>query len=265
LGHSTWLVQVGGRNVLLDPVWGERASPVGFAGPRRWAAPGVAFERLPPIDLVVLSHDHYDHFDDATLRRLAREHPEAAWLAPLGVAARLRARGAARVAELDWWGEHAADGLRATCVPAQHFSGRTPFDRDSTLWCGWVLRAAEGGRAVWFVGDTGRHPEFGAIARRAGPFDLVLMPVGAYEPRWFMRPVHLDPEDAVAAYGEIAAACAEAHGGPPPLMAGMHWGTFKLTDEPIDEPPRRTAAAWKAAGLPTETLWMPAFGETRNL
>jgi N-acyl-phosphatidylethanolamine-hydrolysing phospholipase D len=229
----------------------------------------VALEALPPLDVVALSHDHYDHFDDATIRRLARAHPEAAWLAPLGVAARLRARGAARVTELDWWGEAVVGGVRATCVPAQHFSGRTPFDRDATLWCGWALRAADGAagaaRAAWFVGDTGHHPEFAAVARRAGPFDLVLMPVGAYEPRWFMRPVHLNPEDAVAAYRELAAAQAAAHGRAAPLMAGMHWGTFRLTDEPMDEPPRRTARLWARAGLPVERLWMPAFGETRTL
>ena len=261
VGHSSWLVQAGGLNVLLDPVWGERASPVAWAGPRRWAAPGVALERLPPVDVVLLSHDHYDHFDEPTIRRLAGAHPEARWLAPLGVGARLRALGVASPAELDWWDEAAVAGLRLRCTPAQHFSGRSAFDRDSTLWCGWALRAEAAGRSAWFVGDTGRHPEFATVARRAGPFDLVLMPVGAYEPRWFMRPVHMNPEDAVAAYAEIAA----AQQGEPPLMAGMHWGTFKLTDEAIDEPPRRVRQLWELAQLPADRLWIPAFGETRTI
>jgi N-acyl-phosphatidylethanolamine-hydrolysing phospholipase D len=265
VGHSTFLLQVGGLNVLTDPVWGERASPVSFAGPRRWAPPGVAFEALPPIDVVLVSHDHYDHLDEPTVRRLVRAHPTARWVAPLGVGRWLTRRGAAHVVERDWWGEAevAADGrASATCVPAQHFSGRSAARRNDTLWCGWTLRA--GAHAVYYVGDTGHFPELGEVARRGGgPFDLVLMPVGAYDPRWFMRPVHNDPEDAVRAYREVVAA---TRGSPrPTVMAAMHWGTFKLTDEPMDEPPRRTREAWAKAGLPEELLWVPTFGETKKI
>lgn len=263
VGHSTFLLQVGGLNVLTDPVWGERASPVSFAGPKRWAPPGVAFDALPPIDVVLISHDHYDHLDEPTVRRLVRAHPSARWLAPLGVGAWLGRRGAAHVVERDWWEEatDVAPGASARCVPAQHFSGRSAARRNDTLWCGWTLRA--GAHAVYYVGDTGYFPEFGEVARRGGgPFDLVLMPVGAYDPRWFMRPVHNDPEDAVRAYREIVAATAH-HSARPTAMAAMHWGTFKLTDEPMDEPPRRTRAAWTEAGLPAERLWVPRPGETR--
>jgi N-acyl-phosphatidylethanolamine-hydrolysing phospholipase D len=275
VGHSTFLIQVGGLNVLTDPVWSEYASPLPRAGPRRWTPPGVEFDALPPIDVVLVSHDHYDHLDAPTVRRLVRRDPAALWLAPLGVGHWLARRGASRVVECDWWDEGwiAADGTagrgngaddaraRFTCVPAQHFSGRRVNNRNETLWCGWTVRA--GGRSVYHVGDTGYFPTVGDAARRAGgPFDLVLMPVGAYDPRWFMRPVHNAPEDAVRAYQELAAA---APRGGPTVMGAMHWGAFKLTDEPMDEPPRRTREAWAEAGLPPEALWVPAHGETREV
>ncbi|HKG91524.1 MAG TPA: MBL fold metallo-hydrolase [Gemmatimonadaceae bacterium] len=271
VGHSSFVLQLGGLNVLTDPMWGERASPLAVAGPKRRVPPAVDFDALPPVDVVVLSHDHYDHLDDATVRRLAARYPDARWLAPLGVGAWLAGRGVRAVEEHDWWGStmlrpaRAAGGeahghLLITCVPAQHFSGRSMVGRNRTLWCGWVLRA--GARAVYFAGDTGRHPEFAEVARRCGPFDLALMPIGAYEPRWFMRAVHMNPEDAVAAYQEIARAHPDA---PPPVMGGMHWGTFKLTDEPMDEPPKRTRQLWELAGLPAEKLWLPRHGETREI
>ncbi|HET7459362.1 MAG TPA: MBL fold metallo-hydrolase [Gemmatimonadaceae bacterium] len=265
VGHSTFLIQIGGLNVLTDPVWSERASPVPFAGPRRWAPPGVAFDALPPIDVVLVSHDHYDHLDDATVRRLARSHRGAQWIAPLGVARWLRRRGVASVAEFDWWegADVALEGVaaRATCVPAQHFSGRRLGRRNDTLWCGWTFRV--GDRAIYYVGDTAYFPDLGDVGRRGGgPFDLVLMPVGAYEPRWFMRRVHNDPEDAVRAYREIVAGDGD---GSTPTMAAMHWGTFKLTDEPMDEPPRRTRELWADAGLPADRLWVPTFGETKKI
>ncbi len=262
IGHSTFLLQLGGLNILTDPVWAERASPLGFAGPRRHHPPGVALEALPPIDVVLQSHDHYDHFDDAAVRALARRHPQATWCAPLGVAQRLRARGVAQVIERDWWQSATLGAADIGCVPAAHFSGRTPFDRDRTLWCGWTV--AVRGRRCYFVGDTGMHPEFGRIADTFGPFDLVLMPIGAYEPRWFMRPVHLDPDEALEAFALLRAAdprSAERR----PVMVGMHWGTFTLTDEPRDEPPRRAREGWRARGWPADDLWLLTPGETRAL
>ncbi len=273
VGHSTFLVQLGGWNVLTDPVWGARASPVAFAGPARYTPPGVAFDALPPVDLVVLSHDHYDHLDAPTVRRLASRFPAARWLAPLGVGAALRAHGARDVVECDWWGRAAFEpgagggglALEATCVPAQHFSGRGVANRDATLWSGWVLRARGGGPrdAVYFAGDTGLHPEFAEVGRRCGPLALALLPVGAYAPRWFMRPVHCDPDDALAAYDALCAGVAAEHpDAAPPAFGASHFGTFRLTDEPIDEPPRRTRAAWAARGGDARALWVPLHGET---
>lgn len=251
VGHSTVLLQLGGTNVLLDPVWSERASPLRFAGPRRLVPAPFRIERLPRLDVVIQSHDHYDHLDTATVRALARAHPGAWWVAPLGVGARLTPLGVARVAELDWWEATRAGPATVTCTPAQHFSGRGLGDRDTTLWGGFVVEAA--GWRVCFAGDTGLHPEFGEIARRLGPFDLALVPIGAYEPRWFMRPVHMDPDDAVTAALALDAA----------VTVGIHWGTFRLTDEPMDEPPRRAVGAWAARARPGRELWILRHGETR--
>ena len=271
VGHSTFLLQVGGWNILTDPVWGSRASPVRFAGPRRRTAPGVAFAELPPIDLVLLSHDHYDHLDSPSVRRIAAEHPQARWVAPLGVGDWLRKRGARAVAESDWWGELPLQApadlpmspLRLTSVPAQHFSGRSLRSRNSTLWCGWAIRTDV--HAVLFAGDTGRHALWESIGRKLGPFDLVLMPIGAYEPRWFMRAVHVNADEAVDCFVEVVRANGAPAARPSPVMAAMHWGTFRLTDEPLDEPPQRARDAWTRAGLTEDRLWVLAHGETRTL
>jgi len=263
VGHASTLLQLGPLNVLTDPMWGERASPVRFAGPRRWVRPGIAFDDLPPLDLVVLSHDHYDHFDRRTLRRIVRRHTEARWVAPVGVGRQLRRLGATAVSEHGWWDRETADdlGLTVACTPAKHFSGRTPWGRNRTLWSGWVLKA--GGRSVFFAGDTAWHPEFPQITRRFGPFDLVLLPVGAYEPAWIMSAVHMDPDSAVRAYREIADTQVSM-GHPAPPMLPIHWGTFKLSDEPMDEPPARLRAAWQSAQLPDDRLWLLRHGETRT-
>jgi N-acyl-phosphatidylethanolamine-hydrolysing phospholipase D len=259
IGHSTFLLQVGSLNVLTDPIFGDRASPVRWAGPRRHVRAAVPIEALPPIDLVLQSHDHYDHLDLFSVRSLASRFPAAAWCAPLGVGAWLRARGVPAVFERDWFGTVEVGQARATCLPAQHFSGRSARTRNTTLWCGWGLEA--GGWRLWFLGDTAYHPDFTALSRRCGPFDAVLMPIGAYDPRWFMRPMHIDPEEAVAAYADIA----RAQPARPPVFVAMHWGTFTLTDEPLDEPPQRTRAAWRARGLDPGLLWILVPGETRVL
>ncbi len=265
IGHSTVLLQMGGLNILTDPIWSERASPFRLLGPRRVMPPGAELESLPPLDIVLVSHNHYDHLDSRTVRRLARLHPDAAWMAPLGLAPLLRRFGVRKATELGWWEEATVGDARIACTPARHFSARGLADRMRTLWCGWTVRAA--GHALYFAGDTGYHPEFAKIGERYGPFDIVLIPIGAYDPRWFMERVHLDPEQAVRAYLEVSGESLTARGTPrPPRIAlGIHWGTFKLTDEPMDEPPRRALAAWRAVGLPEEELWILRHGETRQI
>lgn len=253
VGHSTFLIQIGGLNVLTDPIWSLHASPVPGIGPRRLVEAAVRFRDLPPIDIVLQSHDHYDHLDDRTVCRLEATNPGARWIVPRGLLPFLKHRGVLEVTELEWWQETTVDTVTLGCTPAQHFSGRTPWRRNRTLWCGWSIAALD--RRVLFAGDTGFHPDFAAIATRFGPFDIALLPIGAYDPRWFMRPVHMDPEEAVQAARELGV----------PRFVPMHWGTFLLTDEPLDEPPARARAAWRAAGLPDEGFWQLAFGETRTL
>ena len=259
IGHSSFLLQAGGLNILTDPVFSDRCSPVPWAGPRRRHAPGLALEALPPIDIVLQSHDHYDHLDDATVRALAAGHPEALWCAPLGVAARLHARGVRHISEQDWWDGFSHGQAEITCIPAAHFSGRTPFDRNETLWCGWWLSVA--GRHLYFAGDTGFHPGFEQLGARLGPCDAVLLPIGAYAPRWFMRPVHMDPDEALAAFDALT----RTHPTHPTVMIATHWGTFMLSDEPADEPQQRTRDGWAASGRPPDRLWLLSPGETRRL
>jgi N-acyl-phosphatidylethanolamine-hydrolysing phospholipase D len=260
IGHSTVLLQMGGLNLLTDPVFSERAFPVQWMGPRRLMAPGLAIDALPPLDLVLLSHSHYDHLDRWAVKRLAQVHPEATWIVPLGLGAYVRPWGVRDIIELDWWQEAMSRGVRITATPARHFSARRLGDRNRTLWCGFAIER-EGARA-WFAGDTAYHPQFGELAARCGPFDLVMIPIGAYDPRWFMERVHVDPEEAVRIYLDLI----EPHPEPPgPLMLGIHWGTFRLTDEPMEEPPHRTRTRWRETGLEEDRLWIASFGETRRL
>ena len=259
IGHSTVLVQIGGLNVLTDPVWSERASPLAFAGPRRRLPPAVALDALPPIDAIVISHDHYDHLDLAAVRRLAAVRSETTWFAPLGVGDRLRAAGARQVHELAWWEEGRVGPLSLVCTPAQHSSGRGISDRNRSLWCGWVMATTDRTRrAVYFAGDTAYCPAFVEIGVRLGPLDVCLLPIGAYEPRWYMRYVHMTPEEAVRAYGDLC------HEDPTSSsFVPIHWGTFRIADDPIDEPPRRLLAEWSALRLPESVLAMLRHGETR--
>ncbi len=256
VGHSTLLVQIGPYNVLTDPVWGRRASPVSWAGPARLAPPGIELDALPPIDAVVLSHDHYDHLDDPTVRRLHERYPDSlVWLTPLGYSHWLRRRGIRQVGELDWWQAATLDTqgapLSLRLTPAQHWTRRGP-GRQRRLWGSWALRGP-GGASFYFGGDTGYFPGFREIGERAGPFDALALPIGAYEPRWFMRPMHMNPEEAVQAYGEL--------GGRGTFVA-THWGTFRLTDEPVLEPPVRVRRAWRAAGRADAALAVLRHGES---
>ena len=242
IGQATFLIQTPQGNFLTDPIFSERASPVGWFGPRRAAPPGLDFARLPRIDAVLLSHDHFDHCDLPTLRRL-----KAAWapivIAPLGHAA-LLARAADRVMELDWWqtGE-APGGAEVQLVPARHWCRRRPFGGNLRLWGGFMLRA--GGRLVYFAGDSGYDPAlFREIGRRCGNPDLALIPIGAYEPRWFMREAHMNPQEAVRVHRDVGAR----------VSVAMHWGTFSLADEGFDDPPRALEAARAEAGMPAEAF-----------
>jgi N-acyl-phosphatidylethanolamine-hydrolysing phospholipase D len=211
--------------------------------------PGVPFDALPPIDFVVVSHSHYDHLDLPTLRRLS--NGRTVFLVPLGLAALLEGDGIGPVRELDWWDRTSVAGVSVHCVPARHWSRRTAFDGDETLWSGWVVEGSA--HRVYFAGDTGYTKDFRAIGERLGPFDLAALPIGAYEPAAMMRTVHLNPEEAAQAAMDLGA----RH------VVAIHWGTFDLTDEPLDEPPVRFRAAAAAVGLPARDAWVLAIGETR--
>lgn len=250
VNHATVLLQTDGINVLTDPIWSKRCSPVPFAGPRRHRPPGLRFEDLPPIHLVLLSHNHYDHLDVRTLRRLAAAHAPTV-ITGLGNRGALERAGLRDVYELDWWESVAVPShpkLTVMATPSQHFSGRSPFDRDRTLWCGLALRAPSG--TVYFAGDTGYADHFGHIRDRIGPPRLALLPIGAYEPQWFMRRVHMNPADAVRAHRDLRAG----------TSIGIHFGTFRLTDEPMDEPAAALARARVEAGLDDRTFVLPTHG-----
>ena len=256
VGHSTFLIQIGRLNFLTDPIWSDRASPLRFAGPRRISNPGIRFEDLPQIDAVLLSHDHYDHLDSRTVAKLRRGHPGAKWFAPLGVGKWLVKNGITHLSEYDWDESIEWRNLRLTCIPAQHFSGRSLGGRDETLWCGWTI--GSGNDVVMFAGDTGLHPDFEQIALAYGPLSIAILPIGAYDPRWFMKPVHMDPDDAVQAYLSII----NVNAGQRCVFIPSHWGTFLLTDEPADEPPARLQKAWNEASLPPENCVILRPGES---
>jgi L-ascorbate metabolism protein UlaG (beta-lactamase superfamily) len=240
VGHASVLIQAGGLNVLTDPVWSERASPLPFVGPRRVWAPGIAFEALPPIDAVLLSHNHYDHMDLLTLRRLNTEH-RPLMVASLGNDAILRrAIQGVRVASGEWWDRiDIGQGGVVTIVPAYHWSSRTGRDRRMALWSGFTL--STNGGCVYFAGDTGygNGRIFRAVRERIGRPDLALIPIGAYAPRWFMSAQHTDPSEAVQILEDLEAA----------RGLGIHWGVFQLTDERRDEPPELLLEALARRGI----------------
>jgi L-ascorbate metabolism protein UlaG (beta-lactamase superfamily) len=250
INHATFLLQFAGRNVLTDPIWSERCSPVPWAGPRRVHPPGVPLEALPRIDVVLLSHNHYDHLDLATLAALqARHRPRV--VTGLGQRELLAAAGITDPVELDWWGEHdLGEGHGVTFTPAQHFSARGLFDRNLSLWGGFALRAPRG--AVYFAGDSGYAPLFREIGGRLGPFAVALLPIGAYRPRWFMSALHCDPEEAVRAHRDVRARRSLA----------MHFGCFPLADDGYGEPAAELEVARRNAGITAEEFALPVPGRT---
>jgi N-acyl-phosphatidylethanolamine-hydrolysing phospholipase D len=249
IGHATLLVQTGGVNILTDPHLSERASPVSFAGPKRVVPPALTFEELPRIDLVLISHNHYDHLDDRTVRRLA-SNGSPRFLVPLGLEDWFRRRGIRNVREMDWWETEEVLGLTLHFVPVQHWSARSPFDRNETLWGAWVVERP--GFRFHFCGDAGYSAHFREIARRFGSFDLAALPIGAYEPRWFMKAAHLNPPEAVRVHQELHSR----------FSIAIQWGTFVLSDEPLDEPPARLAEALEAAGVNPSRFVTLRHGET---
>ena len=251
INHASFLVQLPGLNVLTDPIWSERCSPVSFLGPRRQHPPGIRFEDLPPIDVVLISHNHYDHLDEATIRALAKAH-DPLFVAGLGNEPVLRESGARRVVELDWWEAHPL-GADVTLhgVPAQHFSGRGLSDRMGTLWMGFVLTGSAG--PLYFAGDTGDGPHFEEIRNRFGPPRLAMLPIGAFRPRTVMKAMHMSPAEAMAVHLRL-----HAH-----RSVGMHFGTFRLADDGQDEPVKALRAAAQRAGVSQEEFWTLNFGEGR--
>ncbi|WP_274364421.1 MBL fold metallo-hydrolase [Paenibacillus thermotolerans] len=243
VGHSTFLIQAGGLNIVTDPVWAER---MGFG--RRLSAPGLRIEDVPPVDVVLISHGHYDHLDAGSLRRLPGDWTA---LVPEGLGRWFRRRGYRRVTELSWWEETAIGGVRFAFVPAKHWTRRTPWDTNTSHWGGWVVSPETGGR-LYFAGDSGYWPGFGEIGERYPGIDVALLPIGAYEPEWFMSSSHMTPEEAVRVFTEIGAA----------TFVPMHYDTFHLADDTPREALDRLFAEWARRGLASERLKVPALGET---
>ncbi|WP_263144177.1 MBL fold metallo-hydrolase [Pseudomonas sp. RIT-PI-AD] len=250
VNHATLLIQHQGLNILTDPLWSERASPFAFLGPKRYHAPGVSLERLPAIDVILVSHNHYDHLDLPSLRRLAERFPLAQVVTGLGNAALIRQCGFARIAELDWWQALPLNGaLSLHAVPAQHWSSRTRGDVNRSLWLGFVLDSAAG--PLLFPGDSGLGPEFALIRQRFGPLRFAALPIGAYAPRWFMRDNHMNPDDAVQAHLQLESRCSMA----------IHFGTFNLADEDQFAPLSELTAALRARQVEESRFRVPQPGD----
>jgi N-acyl-phosphatidylethanolamine-hydrolysing phospholipase D len=250
VGHATVLVQMDHVTFLTDPTWSKTASPVSFAGPPRFVPPGIDIDALPPIDFVVVSHNHYDHLDIPTLRRLSERGTR--FFVPLKNGDLLRGEGIGPVEELDWWESRRVGDVEVHCVPAQHWSARSLTDRNRALWSGWAVVGPS--QRFYFAGDTGYFDGFREIGRRLGPFGVAALPIGAYEPVAMMRDVHLNPEEAVQAGLDVGAAA----------MLGVHFGTFDLTDEPLEDPPRRFHGDAARRGIDASRVWTFAVGETRR-
>ncbi|MBS7808772.1 MBL fold metallo-hydrolase [Variovorax sp. PCZ-1] len=267
IGHATMLVQMGGLNILTDPHFSERASPVQFAGPKRAQPPGMALKDLPHIDLVLLSHNHYDHLDAGSVKALnAQAGGAPLFIVPLGVKKWFAAEGITNVQQLDWWDQTtlktAAGQVEVHFTPVQHWSARGPGDRRRSLWGGFAVFASD--FQMYFSGDTGYSQDFNDTQKHfaarqtpalGGSFDIALIAVGAYAPRWFMKDQHIDPTDAVQIHLDLQAK----------RSVGVHWGTFTMTDESLDQPPKDLALARTVKQLPQESFDVMAIGQTIKL
>ncbi|EDY86902.1 nape-hyDrolyzing phospholipase d [gamma proteobacterium HTCC5015] len=256
LGHASFLLQHQGFNLLTDPVLSERASPSQRVGPKRTTAPAMSLAELPEIDIVVISHDHYDHLDKNTVRGLAKQQAQSPlFVVPLKLGQWLSQQGIDHWVELDWWQSHEHRGWQFHAVPVQHFSGRGTRP-NNTLWAGFVIDTPEDDRGqkkrIFFAGDSGYSDDFKQIAKQFKSIDLALIPIGAYEPRWFMRDMHMNPEEAVQVHIDLQAKRSIA----------MHWGTFVLTDEAMDEPPKKLNEAKAVHGIQDDAFITLQHGQT---
>lgn len=252
INHATFLLQFQGLNVLTDPVYSERTSPYTFAGPKRAKEPGMPFDTLPPIDVVIVSHNHYDHLDIETLKNLDKKfHP--LFLVPLGDEVHLGKAGIQNVKALDWWEEVRVKDVRFIFAPAQHWSARSLWDKNECLWGSFMID--NGAIKVYHAGDTGLGPHFKDIKSRLGAPDIALLPIGAYKPRWFMKYYHMDPEDSVKAHFDLGAT----------RSIGMHFGTFQLTDEGVDEPENELKIFREKAGLSDKDFMILEQGQTFSI
>jgi len=253
IGHATVLIQGKGVNILTDPMYSDRASPSGFLGPERHNPPSVSLKDLPPIDYVVISHSHYDHLDKKTVQQIGSG---TKWLVPLGLQKWFVNAGIAAdsVVEFDWWDVNKFDNATITATPAQHWSARSLWDRNKTLWASWMLQI--GDKTIWYSGDTGYNPhQFKEIGQKFKTVDLALISIGAYEPRWFMKEMHINPEEAVQIHQDIRSRHSIA----------VQWGTFQLTSEPIDDPPLKLKEALHRKGIPEQKFELLKIGETRKI
>jgi L-ascorbate metabolism protein UlaG (beta-lactamase superfamily) len=257
LGHASFLLSLGGKRLLIDPVYRDDPGPL-----RRLAPPGIPLGELPPVDAVLITHNHRDHLDTWTLAQLAGRSrldvdrgsaPPVRFIAPLGHEAILRKTGAQEITELGWWGSTSLGEVKIALVPARHWSMRVPWDRNDALWGGYLIQSSDG--TAYHSGDTAFFDGFTEIGERAGAIDWAMLPIGAYEPRWFMKAQHMCPEEAIEAARMLRAQ----------RFVAMHWGTYRLTDEPLAEPPERTRAGWSERGLDRDALWILDVGETREL
>jgi L-ascorbate metabolism protein UlaG (beta-lactamase superfamily) len=246
IGHATWALRLGGKVIVTDPVWSKTLSGV----VPRLVQPGVALEDMPPVDVVLVTHDHRDHMDLPTLGKLGGS---PLYIVPIGNGPRIARLGHPNVVELDWWQTHEVDGVAFTLVPARHWSMREPWNKNDTLWGGFVITSRDG--VAYHSGDTAFGDHFAEIAARVGTIDWAMLPIGGYNPRWFMEPQHVDPIEAARGFTALGA----RH------MLSMHWGTFRLTDEAVGEPPARLRSYWAEQQLAPERLWLLDVGEARAL
>jgi len=248
IGHSTLLIQIDGLNILTDPIWSKRCSPVSFAGPKRYTAPGIRFEDLPEIHIVLISHNHYDHLDKSTIRRIGNS---PLYIVPKGIGDFLRKNNITNYTELKWWESIKHNGVEFIGTPARHVSARTPFDIRKSLCCSFVVNGAK--NSLFFTGDTAYSRKFRKIGEIYGPFDLVAVPIGPYLPQWLSKYFHIGPREALQLYQDLNGR----------KFLAIHWGCFRLGLEGVNAPPRALIKEVKRNKLDPDDFWILKPGETR--